>query len=293
MKREATITEQIKILKNRNLNIEDSQIDNVKNFLKNNNYYKVTGYLYKYKLPNSENFNDEITLEKLLQIYEFDESLRMILLKILGVVEVSFKTYIAYTLAINYGPLGYLNSNNFFSKTNHSDFLNIINGLVNQRKNKKRIQHNILKNGSYLPIWVLIDILSFNNIACLYENMLDIDRDEINKDFLKEHISPKIISKWLNQFAILRNDCAHHERIYYENLPNIDIKTKVVKSSLKNNNDNLFSYLLCLSHLVYSNEKWVDFIEDLESIINKYYLIDIEKIGFPTDWKLILLKEIE
>lgn len=165
--------------------------------------------------------------------------------------------------------------------------------MINQRKNKKRIKHNINKNGNKLPIWVLIDILSFNNIAYLYSNLLKEDKKEINQDFLREYIQPQIVSGWLKHFSLLRNDCAHQERIYYEEFPNINIKTKVVKCSLKNNNNNLFSYLLCASHLIYSYEKWSNFLDELEREVEKYYLIDVTKIGFPENWKDVLLNEIK
>lgn len=290
MKEAKLIKEQIEILKSRNLQILCGN-DKIKSFLQNNNYYRVTGYLYKYKMKNSENFTDEINFEKLLEIYKFDESLRSLISKILGVIEISFKTYIAYTIAINYGPLGYLYPENFYNQQSHADFLNIVRGLVNQRKNKKRIGHNIKKSGENLPIWVLVGILSFNNVHHLFENMLKVDRDEINKSFLREFIHPKIVSKWLFAFALLRNDCAHHERLYYEELPNIDIKTKVVKSELKNQNNTLFTYLLCACHLIYDKKIWIDFLEDLEAELNKYEQIDISKIGFPNNWKEILLEE--
>lgn len=92
MKNETTISQQVKILNSRNLTIPDDKVDEMKLFLSNNNYYKITGYLYKYKIPDSENFSTEISLEKLCHIYAFDESLRILLLKILGIIESSFKT---------------------------------------------------------------------------------------------------------------------------------------------------------------------------------------------------------
>ena len=295
MKEEKTFKEQIEILRNRKLqplpqNLSEDE-EKIELFLKNNNYYRVTGYLYKYKIDGCEDFSEEICLDKLLQIYSFDESLRSLISKILGVIEVSFRTYIAYTLAISYGPLGYLDKNNFFDEDRHSKTMDIIKGIVNQRKNKKRIQHNIDINGEDLPIWVLIDILSFTNLYHIFDNMKKDDKKKISKDFLRNYISPQIIGKWLSAFSKLRNDCAHHERIYYEDLTNIDIKTPVVKSDLKNQNDNLFAYLLCACHLIYKEDIWLDFLIKLEEEINAYPLIDISKIGFPKDWLSILKEE--
>lgn len=48
MKNETTIAQQVKILNSRNLTIPDDKVDEMKLFLSNNNYYKITGYLYKY-----------------------------------------------------------------------------------------------------------------------------------------------------------------------------------------------------------------------------------------------------
>lgn len=39
-----SIDEQINLLKNRGLNVPDSQLDEVRSFLLNNNYYRISGY---------------------------------------------------------------------------------------------------------------------------------------------------------------------------------------------------------------------------------------------------------
>lgn len=48
-----TIEEQISLLKSRNIIIED--IESVKVFLRNNNYYRLMGYAYQFKI-DEENY---------------------------------------------------------------------------------------------------------------------------------------------------------------------------------------------------------------------------------------------
>lgn len=69
-----TLDQQIELLKKRKLNIPDNQTEEVKKFLLNNNYYKISGYTLT--LRKNDEFYPNASFDNIKQIYEFDKRLR-------------------------------------------------------------------------------------------------------------------------------------------------------------------------------------------------------------------------
>lgn len=90
-----------------------------------------------------------------------------------------------------------------------------------QRRNSKYIA-SYLDNHTYLPMWVLTNILTFGQIGKLYEiQNSDIQQLILKKLGLKEpNIDERIsifnLLKVIQILTIYRNSCAHNERIYCE-----------------------------------------------------------------------------
>ncbi|WP_343339167.1 hypothetical protein TPELB_15190 [Terrisporobacter petrolearius] len=63
-----------------------------------------------------ETYKDNITLEHIYNFYLFDKELRNILIDMLESIEISFRTYIAYTLAIKHLIADKVVWNDFFIK---------------------------------------------------------------------------------------------------------------------------------------------------------------------------------
>lgn len=81
-----SIDDQIELLKKRKLTINDDQYEKAKDFLLNNNYYRISGYSLTLRKNNT--FFDSASLETLMQIYEADRCMRHVMLSIIEVVEV-------------------------------------------------------------------------------------------------------------------------------------------------------------------------------------------------------------
>ena len=52
----------------------------------------------------------------------------------------------------------------------------------------------------------------------------------------------------------------------------------------------MFGALICLKYIVKEDE-WMDFIMELEKLIDEYDGVDIKSMWFPKDWKEVLTKE--
>jgi len=85
-----SIEQQIELLRSRELIITDDEYDKAKDFLLNNNYYRVSGYTLT--MRNRDTFTENASLDKLIQVYEADRQMRQAMLSIIEVIEVRLKS---------------------------------------------------------------------------------------------------------------------------------------------------------------------------------------------------------
>lgn len=112
-KRPLTIEEQVELLRERGLVIDDEK--SAKDFLARVSYYRLSGYTLSLRTGNV--FHQGATFWLVCRIYEFDQKLRYLLLGIIEVVEIAFRTQIANHMALKYGALGYLDNSYFRDPT--------------------------------------------------------------------------------------------------------------------------------------------------------------------------------
>lgn len=277
--------EQIEILKGRGLIIDDEEY--AKFILSNVNYYRFTAYLLTYK-KEDDSYVEGTTFETISLIYMFDREFRNLLTGILGNIEISFRTYIAYTLAMKYGTCGYLDRNNFMDNKFHNGFLLNLEKEKTNNSNKLFIKHHEEKYESKLPIWVATEIMSFGMLSKLYSNMLPQDKTYIKNNLCK--INPVLVDTWLQSLTHIRNQCAHYGRLYNTLFPKIGIKKEDRLYDL--NNKMIFTYIIAMKYLIVDKTVWNKFFINLQQLLNEYRnSIKLDLIGFPENWIEILSKK--
>lgn len=133
-----TVAEQLEILKKRGLSIPDENKASV--FLLNNNYYRISGY--SLTLRSHDVFYDGTTFQNIIDIYEFDYKLRHILLKYLEPIEVKFKSVYSHIFSQMYGPVGYLNKDNFTDDERYNIIIKKANDQISKRiKSEAYLKH--------------------------------------------------------------------------------------------------------------------------------------------------------
>lgn len=289
-----TIEEQINLLEQRGLVIEDKK--EAEDILAHYNYYRLSGYTLT--LRKDDKFFENVRFSDVMQIYNFDAMLRSLLLYVLEYIEVSFRTYIGYCHAKEYGPLGYLNSKSFDDAERFFKFKNDLDEAINDNgKNEIFIRHHKDRYEGNIPIWVVVELLSFGTLSRLFKNLCCDTRKYICKNNYGL-ISDEYIGNWLQGLTILRNICAHRGRLYnrYINfsLPfSSKDKRKLREFGLDIQvvSKQLFSYIFIINKLVKDEEVWVNFIGRFERLIEKYPFVKISYYGFPENWRDILKRE--
>ncbi|MBR1386134.1 MAG: Abi family protein [Bacilli bacterium] len=298
------LDEQIEIFKFKGLVINDEKY--AKDILLRENYFFLSGYRHLFMQSDNQKFYIKgTTFEELYSLFIFDRQFRNIIFKNLLIVENNAKSIFSYQLSKKYGykENDYLKPANFDMSPEKS---RQVNDLIKKMKRQVRVngsQHSAtmhyLSNYGYIPLWVLVKVLSFGIISEFYSILKAEDKASISKIY---NISVDDLTNYLSILANYRNVCAH-EDILYENKTQRSINDTVYHILLgiekkdgeyvKGKND-LFALIIILRQIL-RDEDVKNLILELERLINNLsinlHTIGIEKVldrmGFPLNWKEI------
>lgn len=211
-----TIDEQINILQERGLTIDD--IDFAKEELIRENYFFINGYRHLFLESGSDKYYKEGTnFREIIALFNFDRQIRNIFFKNLLVVENNMKSIFSYQLSKEYGyrEKDYLKNTNF---NRSPEKQRQINDLLRKMKRQIRInggQHqatnHYIKNYGYIPLWVVVKVLSFGIVSELYTVMKESDQEAIAQVY---GVSSENLIRYLPILANYRNLCAHEDIVY-------------------------------------------------------------------------------
>ena len=279
IKEPTTYEQQIAILKERNLIIADEK--DALSFLKRVNYYRFSAYgLTLKQTDNKDLFQDGVTFHHMKMLYNFDQKLRDLLMNHLELIEIEFRTKIAYQHAHQFGSLGYRSSENFNSEEPHNSFLEELDKQINRSGKELFVMHHRNKYGGEFPFWVAIEVTSFGELSKLFRNLKEDTKNDVVKDF---NVPYYYVESWLHSLAYVRNVCAHYGRLYGKKLT---IKPTLFKT--KRNlisNSGLFAAIYVLSKLLHQENR-TNFITSLQALLEEYAeYIDMQELGFPEEWE--------
>ena len=300
-----TIDEQITILQNKGLIIND--IEFARDILIRENYFFLSGYRHPFlRTKNDRYFLPNTSFDELYALFNFDRQIRNIVFKNLLIVENNMKSIFSYQLSKKYGyrERDYLKATNF---TNNPEKIRQVNDLIRKMKRQIKVngaQHSAtshyINNYGYIPLWVVVKVLSFGIVSELFTIMKRDDQEEISNIY---GISVENLITYLPILANYRNLCAHEDLLYDHrnqkaindtkyhaslNIPTLDGEYIYGK-------DDVFALFIILKSLLREDEFRLllsEFSYELDILAGKLKVIKINKImdimGFPVNFKEIL-----
>ncbi len=278
----ATINEQIRILKQRGCIFEDEE--KAREVLKHINYYRLSNYFEPFSVSKHK-YEDGTSFNKIMRVYEMDRKLRSILMAALEEFEISLRAVVSNYHALKYGALGYLNGGSFGIQHNHQAFLARIDHLIETSSDRDFVKHYNTKYGGKFPLWVMVELFSFGQLAFFYKEMQNADKKAIASGYYG--CSASELDNWVFCLNELRNYCAHYNRLYAAEFP-VDPKTP--RDFPMELEPDLFGYIIILKHCFYNKEHWNErVVKPVSRLINKSIGdIRLSDIGFPDDWEKLL-----
>ena len=298
------LDEQIEIFKYKGMIINDEKY--AKNVLLRENYFFLSGYRHLFLQDETKkHYIKGTTFEELYSLFLFDRQFRNLIFKNLLIVENNAKSIFSYQLSKKYGykENDYLKPANFDMSPEKS---RQVNDLIKKMKRQVRVngyQHSAtmhyLNNYGYIPLWVLVKVLSFGIISEFYSILKHDDKVAISKIY---NIDVESLTNYLSILANYRNVCAH-EDILFENKTQRTINNTVYHILLniekengeyKKGKNDLFALIIILRQIL-SDEDVKNLILELDRLIENLsynlHTITIDKVldrmGFPSNWKEI------
>lgn len=300
-----TIQEQISILESKGLIIDDYLF--TEDILIRENYFFISGYRHLFlKSPKDRNFIKGTTFRELYALFNFDRQVRNIVFKNLLIIENNLKSIISYQLSKKYGfrEKDYLRPENF---TKVPDKQRQLSDTLKKMKRQIRVngaQHSAtshyLKNYGYIPLWVVVKVLSFGIVGELYTVMKREDQEEIANIY---DLSIDNLLTYLPILSNYRNLCAHEDILYDHRTQKIIGDTKyhdgldipTTDGEYIYGKDDLFALIIILKQLLRPEEFRLLINElsyEIDILCGKLKVINIGKVldtmGFPRNFREIL-----
>ena len=305
-----TLDEQIEILKSKGLVIDDENF--AKSVLLRENYFFISGYRHLLlRSKNDKKFLPNANFREMYALFNFDRQIRNILFKNLLIIENNIKSIFSYQLSKKYGykEKDYLKPSNF---TNNPEKFRQVNDLIKKMKRQIRInghQHSATKHYQnsygYVPLWIVVKVLSFGIVCELFSIMKKEDQIEISEIY---KIDPITLNCYLPILSNYRNLCAH-EDILYDYKTQKPIPDTIYHNQLKiakldgeyiYGKEDLFALIIIIKQMISKDEFKLlinEIIYELNILEGKLKTIKIDKvlnaIGFPINFKDICYIEKE
>ena len=299
------LDEQIEILRSKGLTINNEKY--ASEILLRENYFFLNGYRHLFmKSDSDKTYIKGVTFEELYSLFLFDRQFRNIIFKNILIIENNVKSILSYEMSLKYGyrENEYLHPKNFTANPEKSKQVNDI-----IKKMKRQIQLNATRhsatmhyvnNYGYIPLWVLVKVLSFGIVGELYSILKKDDQVHIADMY---DLDPETFSNYLVMLSNYRNLCAH-EDIVFENKTQRQIEDtkyhRILNINITNDEyiygkNDLFALLIIIKQMLKDDEFKNIVMEIDHNLTNLSYNIKsipmakiLDRMGFPENWEKLI-----
>lgn len=223
------INSQIRLLEERGLILSEEDREVLKNFLKYNSFSRITPYMRKFQYRSDKNhrFKEGTRLSDILDVYNFDRKLKLIVFEAIEQIEVSWRMQFSYGFSIlenmqEVNEVGirtwwYEDSTFFKNVTNHAKNLEKIDLYITKSiKSDPLIQNynNKYNHPVRPPSWMVFELMSIGSLVMFFKNIIS---DLQPKRNIVHHYGLSLagdFDNWSHCVSYIRNICAHHARLW-------------------------------------------------------------------------------
>ena len=299
------LDEQVQILRNKGLTVNNPEY--AMEVLFRENYFFLNGYRHLFmKSSTDRNYIPGTTFEELYSLFLFDRAFRNILFKNILNIENNLKSIISYHLSLRYGyhEKDYLEYKNF---TNNPEKSRQVSDVI--KKMKRQIKTNASTHSAtmhyvnsygYIPLWVLVKVLSFGIIGELYSILKKEDQISISDVY---NLDSDTLGNYLILLSNYRNLCAHEDIVFENRTQRLIGDTKyhrLLKIPIHDDEyiygkNDVFALIIVMKQMLKYDEfknLALEIKHAFDNLAMNVKSIPMEKIldrmGFPTNWEDII-----
>ena len=274
---------QIEKLKTRGIVIESESA--ATNTLRHINYYRLGIYLHDFEEDHSTHqLHRGTTFENVMDLYAFDQELRILMFDAIGHIEVSFRAQWAYCMSEGFGPHAHLERKIHWPKYWQKNY-DILKKEID-RTDESFIKKQEKKYSDPTPnIWACSEIMSFGLLSRWFKCLRDgKTRKKIAHAYC---IEPLVLESWMHHLCVVRNSCAHHSRLWNRNFDRVRPRhpKNILQKEFVSEDHRLFNTVIIILHLlsvVCPDSAWR---EHFLALLKKYPSVKLCDMGFSGNWK--------
>jgi len=314
-----TFDEQVELMRSRGLRLDPTAaVEAVERV----GYYRLSGYSYPYRRMDAARSAEEqrpvradtfvpgASLTQVIDLYDFDRRLKLLVMDALERVEIAVRVQIAYVLGRD-DAYCHLDPDVFDGRftrprpsrdggeSGHQEWLRKLHDRQRRLKDDF-VKHFDEKYDGAMPIWVAIEVLDLGSLSLLFQGCKRRDRDAIaqglrviDADGTGNGRAP---GNWLRAFNLVRNICAHHGRLW-----NRALTDQIAPSHVRVDPDlghvamldpqaaaRVYPVLAVISRLlrvVAPSSTWNSRLVDLMDTFPADEIVSETDMGFPAGWR--------
>jgi abortive infection bacteriophage resistance protein len=279
-----TYTQQVALLQKRGMSIGD--VAKAELCLQHINYYRLSAYWLPFQVnATNHEFKLGTCFDDVLNSYNFDRELRLLVLDSIERIEVSVRSQWAYQVGYLHGSHAHLDCQLF----DRHQWQKNLNDLTKEVNRSKEIFIEHLRNTyseELPPVWAVCEVMSLGLLSRWYSSLKP---QQTRKAIANAYgLSDVVLKSWLQNLNLVRNICAHHSRLWNRKLtvtPTLPRSGEVIKVvQFVPNSRKLYNTLviiLLFMDKIVPSYSWRSCFREL---IAKYS-ISVDAMGFPQNWQ--------
>lgn len=255
-------------------------------------YYRLRAYWLPSEISGATGgehaFRPGTRFETILDLYNFDRKLRLLVMDAIERIEVSLRTRWAHVLALGHGPHAYLDAALFRKATQHAKCLARLQEEF-ERSNEAFVIHYRQKytDPELPPLWVVSVLLTFGQLSLWFQNIKEnATRVQISTPY---RLDEQIIGSFAHHLSYVRNVCAHHMRLWNREAT-IGMKLPAKPDWLgatfnQAQPKRLYNTLVMLAYMLDTISPMSRWRMNLLDLMDEHSAVNQTEMGFSTGWR--------
>lgn len=282
------VSQQLTMLKQRGLIVNDE--NEAIRHLGNIGYFRLASYWRLLEADKTNHiFKPGSTFENAMALYEFDSELKVLIFAAIQKLEVALRSKVNQHFATKFGPFWFMDETLFTDTKTHAKNLSTLRDEVNRSYEDFITEHfQKYSDPDMPPSWKTLEVASFGTLSKLYSNFSDAD---VKKKVAKDFGIPayKFLRSWLKSFTIIRNNCAHHARLWNQRFPVSPMMPNRVHNKwiteMPQVHNSLYPNLCCIIYWLNAVNPSNSLASDIRDLLKKYPKVDPAAMGFTRGWQ--------
>jgi abortive infection bacteriophage resistance protein len=243
-------------------------------------YYRLLIYMRPLQQAGPpKTFVKGAEFDDVLSLYEFDRELRLLCLDGIERIEVALRAAIVSQVAVQHGP-------HFFLEPRHFEkleyFVEFYQAAAKARYSGVQHYRERYDDPPLAPVWTIMEALTYGQLSHLFSRLALGHRKQVA---LRFGFDESILVSWFRSLNMLRNMCAHHNRLWnFQMLVDQPKAAKRMRNEFPST-DRFYARAVVLATLLDAAGHGAGWRRRLVELIDRYPTVPTASMGFPADWR--------